>query len=140
MGGNQDPMKNISRYTKMVKITDVRKKVNKLPTKRPLFSIGVEKDTHIKEKDIEPVNYIEKDKRSLNNEICSEYHPDAGTDRFVLTKDGETYACKFYFRKEDRFTGSSFLAMCMLNEYYDRSILPEYEDGNYFMKGVNENE
>lgn len=111
-----------------------------MPTKRPLFSIGVEKDTHIKEKDIEPVNYIEKDKKSLNNEICSEYHPDASTDRFVLTKDGKTYSCKFYFRKEDRFTGSSFLAMCMLNEYYDRSILPEYEDGNYFMKGVNENE
>ena len=110
-----------------------------MPTRRPLFSIGVEKDTHIKEKDIEPVNYIEKDKKSLNNEIYSEYHPDASTDRFVLTKDGITYACKFYFRKEDRFTGSSFLAMCMLNEHYDRSILPEYEDGNYFMKGVNEN-
>lgn len=30
--------------------------------------------------------------------------------------------------------------MYMLNDFYDRSILPDYEDGNYFMKGGNRNE
>ena len=111
-----------------------------MPSRRPLFSVGVAKPTQNQKIEKEPIIYIDKDKKSNINEIISEYHPDAGTDRFVLTKDGQTYACKFYFKKEDRFTGSSFLAMCMLNEYYDRSILPEYEDGNYFMKGANENE
>ena len=109
-----------------------------MPSRRPLFSVGVAKPTQNQKIEKEPIIYIEKDKKSLNNEICSEYHPDAGTDRFVLTKDGITYACKFYHKKEDRFTGSSFLAMCMLDEYYDRNILPEYEDGNYFMKGAQE--
>lgn len=44
------------------------------------------------------------------------------------------------FKSEDKFIGAGCLAMYMLNNFYDRSILPDYEDGNYFMKGRNGNE
>ena len=111
-----------------------------MPSRRPLFSVGVAKPTQNQKIDKEPIIYIDKDKKSNINEIISEYHPDAGTDRFVLLKDGERYACKFYYKSEDEFVGAGCLAMYMLNNFYDRSILPDYEDGNYFMKGSNRNE
>lgn len=111
-----------------------------MPTRRPLFNIGVEKPTQKQKIEKEPIIYIDNDKKSNINEIISEYHPNAGDDRFVLLKDGQRYACKFYNKAEDRFNGASCLSMYMLNDFYDRSILPDYEDGNYFMKGGNEDE
>lgn len=111
-----------------------------MPSRRPLFSVGVEKPMESQKVKEEPIIYIDKDKKSNINEIISEYHPDAGTDRFVLLKDGQRYACKFYFKERDKFIGASCLSMYMLNDYYDRSILPDYEDGNYFMKGRDGNE
>lgn len=106
-----------------------------MPSRRPLFSIWVKKPTQSRKIEKEPIIYIDKDKKSNINEIISEYCPDANTDRFILLKDGQKYTCKFYNKSEDRFIGTQCLAMYMLNNFYDRTILPNYEDGNYFMKG-----
>lgn len=48
-----------------------------MPSRRPLFSVGVAKPTQSQKIEKEPIIYIDKDKKSNINEIISEYHPDA---------------------------------------------------------------
>ncbi len=81
-----------------------------------------------------------KDRESNKDGIISRYHPDDLSDRFIVVMNGREYATKFYDKKTDTFTGASMLGIYNCNQYFDRSILPDYEDGNYFMKGANKNE
>lgn len=71
---------------------------------------------------IEPVEEVID--KSVIDGWTSIYQKDDSTDRFVLlSPSGERYACKFYNRITNDFIGASFLAMVMLNEHFDRSII-----------------
>ena len=62
--------------------------------------------------------------KSVIDGWTSIYQEDDSADRFVLlSPSGERYACKFYNRITNDFIGASFLAMVMLNEHFDRSII-----------------
>ena len=74
-------------------------------------------------------------KESSEGNIFSRYCPNEAEKRFIVVKDGKEYYTKFYNKEKDEFIGASLLAMYNCNEYFDRSLLPEHEDGNWFMKG-----
>lgn len=53
------------------------------------------------------------------------HQPEHDTDRYVLINhsNGERFTCKFYTKERDEFVGASFLAICKLNELFDRSVI-----------------
>lgn len=96
---------------------------------RPLFSLNS------KDKEPEIINNIEETKTlaiEAESSQCgwiSRYVPSEHTDRFQLISPEDTkYACKFYNKDTDDFVGASLMAMYMLRDHFDRSIIPVDEN------------
>lgn len=75
---------------------------------------------------IEPVEEVVD--KSVIDGWTSIYQQDDSNDRFVLlSPNGERYSCKFYNKVTNDFVSASFMSMVMLNEHFDRGIIPNEE-------------